>query len=107
MAHMKISIHVFNSSFLQYLTENNDFMVIGIIGPPGVGKSTIMNALYGYDGSSPGTVFIYLYGSFLRMLWFVLHPWAIIQSYIGCCGGLIDTSIISIQVHLLVDNIVI
>ena len=41
--------------FLQYLTENNDFMVIGIIGPPGVGKSTIMNELYGYDASSPGT----------------------------------------------------
>ncbi|TVT98460.1 hypothetical protein EJB05_46745, partial [Eragrostis curvula] len=40
--------------FLPYLTENNDFMVIGIIGPPGVGKSTIMNELYGYDGSSPG-----------------------------------------------------
>jgi len=39
---------------LQYLTENNDFMVIGVIGPPGVGKSTIMNELYGYDASSPG-----------------------------------------------------
>ncbi|CAD6337973.1 unnamed protein product [Miscanthus lutarioriparius] len=39
---------------LPYLTENNDFMVIGIIGPPGVGKSTIMNELYGYDASSPG-----------------------------------------------------
>ncbi|KAK3131439.1 hypothetical protein QOZ80_6AG0506470 [Eleusine coracana subsp. coracana] len=40
--------------FLPFLTENNDFMVIGIIGPPGVGKSTIMNELYGYDGTSPG-----------------------------------------------------
>ncbi|AQK79991.1 Protein SMG9 [Zea mays] len=39
---------------LPYLTENNDFMVIGVIGPPGVGKSTIMNELYGYDASSPG-----------------------------------------------------
>lgn len=46
-------------SFPQYLTENNDFMVIGIIGPPGVGKSTIMNELYGYDASSPGTTHIY------------------------------------------------
>ncbi|XP_066377913.1 uncharacterized protein [Miscanthus floridulus] len=39
---------------LPYLTENNDFMVIGVIGPPGVGKSTIMNELYGHDASSPG-----------------------------------------------------
>ncbi|XP_078427928.1 uncharacterized protein LOC144700300 [Wolffia australiana] len=37
---------------LPFLTENTDFTVIGIIGPPGVGKSTIMNELYGYDGSS-------------------------------------------------------
>ncbi|KAJ6809349.1 protein SMG9-like isoform X2 [Iris pallida] len=39
---------------LPFLTENNDFTVIGIIGPTGVGKSTILNELYGYDGSSPG-----------------------------------------------------
>nr|CAD1820813.1 unnamed protein product [Ananas comosus var. bracteatus] len=39
---------------LPFLTENSDFVVIGIIGPPGVGKSTIMNELYGFDGSSPG-----------------------------------------------------
>ncbi|OAY70815.1 Protein SMG9 [Ananas comosus] len=38
----------------RFLTENSDFVVIGIIGPPGVGKSTIMNELYGFDGSSPG-----------------------------------------------------
>ena len=44
---------------LQYLTENNDFMVIGVIGPPGVGKSTIMNELYGYDACSPGTIHLY------------------------------------------------
>ncbi|XP_073012071.1 uncharacterized protein [Typha latifolia] len=39
---------------LPFLTENSDFVVVGIIGPPGVGKSTIMNELYGFDGSSPG-----------------------------------------------------
>ncbi|CAN6283658.1 unnamed protein product [Urochloa humidicola] len=38
---------------LQYFTENNDFMVIGVIGPLGVGNSTIMK-LYGKDASSPG-----------------------------------------------------
>lgn len=40
--------------YLQFLTENTDFTVVGVIGPPGVGKSTIMNELYGFDGSSPG-----------------------------------------------------
>ncbi|XVF61050.1 hypothetical protein PTKIN_Ptkin08bG0097900 [Pterospermum kingtungense] len=40
--------------FLPFLTENTDFTVVGIIGPPGVGKSTIMNELYGFDGISPG-----------------------------------------------------
>ena len=39
---------------LQFLTENTDFTVIGVIGPPGVGKSTILNELYGFDSSSPG-----------------------------------------------------
>lgn len=40
--------------YLQFLTDNTDFTVIGVIGPPGVGKSTIMNVIYGYDGTSPG-----------------------------------------------------
>lgn len=40
--------------FLPFLTDNTDFTVVGVIGPPGVGKSTIMNELYGFDGSSPG-----------------------------------------------------
>ena len=39
---------------MQFLTENSDFIVVGVIGPPGVGKSTIMNELYGYDGASVG-----------------------------------------------------
>ncbi|KAI5440218.1 ERAD-associated E3 ubiquitin-protein ligase hrd1a, variant 6 [Lathyrus oleraceus] len=40
--------------FLPFLTENTDFTVIGVIGSPSVGKSTIMNQLYGFDPSSPG-----------------------------------------------------
>ncbi|OWM75751.1 hypothetical protein CDL15_Pgr021916 [Punica granatum] len=42
--------------FLPFLTENTDFTVVGVIGPPGAGKSTIMNELYGFDGASPGTL---------------------------------------------------
>lgn len=44
----------YGTSSLQFLTDNTDFTVVGVIGPPGVGKSTIMNELYGFDGSSPG-----------------------------------------------------
>ncbi|KAI3506959.1 hypothetical protein L1887_21626 [Cichorium endivia] len=40
--------------FLPYLTDNTDFTVIGVIGPAGVGKSTIMNEIYGFDATSPG-----------------------------------------------------
>lgn len=40
--------------FLQFLTENTEFTVVGVIGPPGAGKSTIMNELYGFDSTSPG-----------------------------------------------------
>ncbi|XP_050386367.1 uncharacterized protein LOC126802728 isoform X2 [Argentina anserina] len=40
--------------FLPFLTDNTDFTVVGVIGPPGVGKSTIMNELYGFDATSPG-----------------------------------------------------
>lgn len=40
--------------FLPFLTDNTDFTVVGVIGPPGVGKSTIMNEIYGFDATSPG-----------------------------------------------------
>ncbi|KAI3457877.1 hypothetical protein Pfo_014540 [Paulownia fortunei] len=40
--------------FLPFLTDNTDFTVVGVIGPPGVGKSTILNEIYGFDSSSPG-----------------------------------------------------
>ena len=39
---------------MQFLTENTGFTVVGVFGPPGVGKSTIMNDLYGFDATSPG-----------------------------------------------------
>ncbi|XP_057970723.1 uncharacterized protein LOC131159666 [Malania oleifera] len=39
---------------LPFLTDNTEFTVVGVIGPPGVGKSTIMNELYGFDGSLSG-----------------------------------------------------
>lgn len=44
---------------LQFLTDNTDFTVVGVIGPPGVGKSTIMNEIYGFDSSSPGMKFLF------------------------------------------------
>ncbi|CAH9070165.1 unnamed protein product [Cuscuta europaea] len=40
--------------FLPFLTDNTDFTVVGVIGPPGVGKSTIMNEIYGLDSNSTG-----------------------------------------------------
>ncbi|CAA2999311.1 Hypothetical predicted protein [Olea europaea subsp. europaea] len=40
--------------FLPFLTDNTDFTVVGVIGPPGVGKSTILNEIYGFDPSSSG-----------------------------------------------------
>lgn len=45
--------------FLQFLTDNTDFTVVGVIGPPGVGKSTLMNEIYGFDSSSPGMQFLF------------------------------------------------
>ncbi|KAK9740636.1 hypothetical protein RND81_03G050100 [Saponaria officinalis] len=40
--------------FLPFLTDNTDFTVVGVIGPPGVGKSTLLNLIYGFDPTSPG-----------------------------------------------------
>lgn len=40
--------------FLPFLTDNTDFTVVGVVGPPSVGKSTIMNEIYGFDPISPG-----------------------------------------------------
>ncbi|KAJ8544720.1 hypothetical protein K7X08_017303 [Anisodus acutangulus] len=40
--------------FLPFVTDNTEFSVVGIIGPPGVGKSTIMNEIYGgFDHPHP------------------------------------------------------
>lgn len=39
---------------LPFLTENAEFTVVGVLGPPGVGKSTILNEICGSDSSSPG-----------------------------------------------------
>lgn len=45
---------LFPACVLQLMSDSSEFIVIGIIGPPGVGKSTILNELYGYDGSTTG-----------------------------------------------------
>lgn len=37
---------------ISLLSENTDFTVVGVLGAPGVGKSTILNQLYGFDGSA-------------------------------------------------------
>ncbi|CAH1418019.1 unnamed protein product [Lactuca virosa] len=42
--------------FLPFLTDNTDFTVIGVIGPPGVGKSTIVIEIYGFDATSPSSL---------------------------------------------------
>ncbi|XP_059066789.1 uncharacterized protein LOC131062450 isoform X1 [Cryptomeria japonica] len=38
------------------VTDNTDFTVIGVLGPPGVGKSTILNELYGFDRNTSGVL---------------------------------------------------
>ena len=54
---MKGSVKLVDESFqlcdscLEYLLDQNDFIVVGCLGPQGVGKSTIMSLL---AGSQPG-----------------------------------------------------
>ncbi|KAG0560396.1 hypothetical protein KC19_10G178000 [Ceratodon purpureus] len=36
--------------------DNQEFMVVGVLGPPGAGKSTILNEIYGFDSSSQGVL---------------------------------------------------
>ncbi|KAL2642614.1 hypothetical protein R1flu_010201 [Riccia fluitans] len=41
---------------LPLMSDNTDFIVVGVLGPPGVGKSTILNELYGFDGTTTGVL---------------------------------------------------
>lgn len=34
--------------------DNQEFMVVGVLGRPGAGKSTILNEIYGFDSNTPG-----------------------------------------------------
>lgn len=36
---------LYSEGLQDYLQENNDFVVVGVVGPQGVGKSTILNLL--------------------------------------------------------------
>ena len=37
--------HIFCDGISEFLTDNTDFLVIGVIGPQNSGKSTILNSL--------------------------------------------------------------
>jgi protein SMG9 len=34
--------------------DNQEFMVVGVLGPSGSGKSTILNEIYGFESSTQG-----------------------------------------------------
>lgn len=34
--------------------DNSEFMVVGVLGAPGAGKSTILNEIYGFDANTQG-----------------------------------------------------
>ncbi|MCO5586362.1 hypothetical protein L7F22_040302 [Adiantum nelumboides] len=50
------SWEIYPDRLLPLMSDNSDFTVIGVLGPSGVGKSTILNELYGFDTNSPGVL---------------------------------------------------
>ncbi|KAI5055022.1 hypothetical protein GOP47_0030167 [Adiantum capillus-veneris] len=50
------SWEIYPDRLLPLMSDNTDFTVIGVLGPSGVGKSTILNELYGFDANSPGVL---------------------------------------------------
>ncbi|MCO5608843.1 hypothetical protein L7F22_063061 [Adiantum nelumboides] len=50
------SWEIYPDRLLPLMSDNSDFTVIGVLGPSGVGKSTILNELYGFDANSPGVL---------------------------------------------------
>jgi hypothetical protein len=45
--------HQVSDNLLSFLTDNTDFLVIGVMGPQSAGKSTVLNALIGDRETSP------------------------------------------------------
>ncbi|KAH7282042.1 hypothetical protein KP509_35G009400 [Ceratopteris richardii] len=50
------SWEIYPDRLLPLMSENTDFTVVGVLGPSGVGKSTILNELYGFDANTPGVL---------------------------------------------------
>ena len=92
------------TSSLQFLTDNTDFTVVGVIGPPGVGKSTIMNELYGFDGSSPGelseyvTVFCFPLVKKIEVAWMV-QPHIFNEIHLNAIEKLADSYFLLLSMH--------